>query len=304
MSSAGPAIPGGVIVAIGSWALRRLTACRVADLDLVATADERDGLVGRASRVVSDSPGKTLLIHRGSRVEVEWALPGSSSELLMGTAWGDGKRIPGVGLVRPVSPDALCAVYASTCLFPVNWEKNLAKYQVLRSIGVSPDPAVMSLRTSEIAARFDYDGRRYDRLNRDFFRDSVDRGGISHDDLHLELMFGDRPAYESLKRDLSRSGICLDLFEALPYEERLRCVWEEALVLGEERFRRKGHPDRRAAAMVLRGLCTNWYPIEFRPFLVEAMADLEARFPYGMWDAMDARRSAAARRTGDQEERR
>jgi hypothetical protein len=286
-----------VIVAIGSWALRSITGCKVADLDLVASPDEREGLIGRSSRVVSDSPKKSILVHGGPGVEVEWALPGTSSELLIGCASGEGKRVPGVGLVRPVSPEALCAVYASTCLFPAQWEKNLARYRVLRSIGFSPDPAVMALRTQEIAARFGYDGRRYDRPNKDFFRDSVDRGGVSHDALHLELMFGDRPAYESLKRDLSRSGICLDLFEALSYEDRLRCVWEEALVLGEERFRRRGHADRRAAALALRGLCTNWYPLEFRPFLVEAMADLEARFPFQMWKDMDARRSARPGRT-------
>ncbi len=140
-----------MIVAIGSWALRRLTRCKVADLDVIASPDEREGLVGRSSRVVSDSPARTLLIHGGSRVEVEWALPGTSSELLLGRASGEGKQVLGLGLVLPASPEALCAVYASTCLFPVQWEKNLARYRVLRSLGVSPDPAVMGLRTSDSA---------------------------------------------------------------------------------------------------------------------------------------------------------
>jgi len=280
-----------VIVAIGSWALRRLTRCKVADLDLIASPDEREGLVARSSRVVSDSESRTVTVNGGRRVEVEWALPGTSAAALLFSELGEAQRVPGVGTVRPAGPDPLCAVYASTCLFPVQWDKNYSRYRDLRAIGARPDPSVMRLRTAEIAARFRYKASSYDRPNADFFRDSVKRE-IPHDRLHLELKFGERPAYESLKRDLSRSGICLDLFEAMTREEQLRCVWEEALVLGHERFRVRGHGDEDAVKRVMRGLVTRWYPLDFRPAVLDLVEEATARFPYSMWKDMDARRSA------------
>lgn len=279
-----PAIGGGaVIVAIGSRALKPWMACKVGDLDLVADPGLKPAF-DAAFRTASDSPDKT--VYRGRRtVEVEWAKAGTSNEVLLQSGVGNPLELPGVGEFRLACPKALTAVYAAHLLFPIQWHKHAPKYWALRDLGFVPDEELYALRREETARRTKYRASRYDRPNEEFFRDSVERE-VPHDELHLRLAFHGRPLFERVKRDLSRSGICLDMFEALPRETRLESIWEEALVLGHERYRANGTSDEVAARKALYGLCTNWYPLEFRPFVLDNYRELLDRFPYGMWDRL------------------
>lgn len=63
---------------------------------------------------------------------------------------------------------------------------------------------------------------------------------IKHDDLHLQVMYGDKPMYTRLKAETKEAqdkAICdKKLWEALTHDERIKDVREEAMVLALERF--------------------------------------------------------------------
>jgi hypothetical protein len=271
------------VVVIGSRALNSVIKCKPSDYDLVAVPEVKE-LFDAKYKIVSNSHAKTT--YRGSKtLEVEWAHSGTSCEMILQGATDKSFSISGIGPCYLAKPEVLVSIYAAHLCFPIQWQKHAPRYWALKDMGFNRLEDLYLLRRQETAERMKYVGSRYDKPNELFFRDSVKRE-IPHDELHLKLMFHDRPLYERIKRDLSRSGICLDLFENLPREIQFQSVWEEALVLGHERFRVAGMSDRSAAERVMFGLCTNWYPLEFRPFILDNYRELLERFPYYMWSGL------------------
>jgi len=292
-----------MIIAIGSKALRQVLPGGVCDLDLVATPDHKPDFDSKFT-IKKEIPGKTM--YAGQKpIEVEWASTGSSCEELLNHGTGEFElpgvgsnspvcrrtgefELPGVGTIGYAPPKALASIYAAHLLFPIQWDKHAPRYWALRDAGYEVLPKLYNMRKAETANRTRYRAGRYDRPNDEFFSDSVKRE-IPHDELHLKIAFYGRPLYERVKRDLSRSGVCIDMFNALPRGLQLKTVWEEALVLGHERYRSLGMTDEKAARKVLFGLCTNWLPIEFRPFVLDNFRELLANFPYEMWKLLDVK---------------
>lgn len=273
-----------MIVAIGSKALSQVTACKVKDLDLVATNDHKPWF-DSAFRILKESPKKAVYL--GNRqVEVEWVLPGSSNEELLQHTVGKFSH-PRLGEIHYATPEALTSFYRAHLQFPIQWSKHAPRYWALKDSGYRQVDSLYVKRLSETADRMKYRASRYDKPNASFFRDSVKRE-VPHDELHMKLAFYERPLFERIKRDMSRSGVCLDLFEALPRETQFESVWEEALVLGHERYRANGVSDEESARLALFGLCTNWYPLEFRPFVLDNFRELLTRFPYQVWNKLQS----------------
>lgn len=225
-----------MIIAIGSKALRQVLPGGVCDLDLVATPDHKPDFDAKFT-VKKEIPGKTTYAGR-KPIEVEWVLPGSSCEELLNHSTGQ-FELPGIGKVGYATPQALVSIYAAHLLFPIQWDKHAPRYWALRDAGYGIVPKLYEMRKAETATRTKYQASRYDRPNDKFFKDSVNRE-IPHDELHLKIAYHGRPLYERIKRDQSRSGVCLDMFNALPRVLQLESIWEEALVLGHERYRSLG----------------------------------------------------------------
>jgi hypothetical protein len=59
---------------------------------------------------------------------------------------------------------------------------------------------------------------------------------VPHDDIHLQVMYGKQPIYETMKRDLTKATVERDLFEKAPHLTQLRCVREEAMSIAIERY--------------------------------------------------------------------
>jgi len=91
------------------------------------------------------------------------------------------------------------------------------------------------------------------------------------------------------------AAISLPMFEALSFQEKIWNMQEECMVLACERFVLPavvdGEPysERRAALEVLRGMCYNYLPFDFRLFAVDHFQDVHDGLPWGFSDRVISR---------------
>lgn len=97
-----------------------------------------------------------------------------------------------------------------------------------------------------------------------------------HDDIHRVMSHYDRPIYERLQKDKSLARCEKDLWNKLSFEERCKCVLEEAYVIALERKvipmifgGSKGITSQEAFDWALMRVCTNLCSGWFRQFATD-----------------------------------
>jgi hypothetical protein len=100
---------------------------------------------------------------------------------------------------------------------------------------------------------------------------------IPHDDIHELVKYGAQPRYKAIKVDQSKAMCDRKLFEALPHEEKLENVFEEAMTLALERFLL---PEREISSQVaytkaLQKICTTTTKGWFRDFAINHYMQLK-----------------------------
>ena len=273
-----------MFVAIGSLALQQeLTYLKPNDVDLVAHPSletEWDKKFTVRKRV------KDLkTVYDG--IEVEWARPGTSAELILNRAPSATRKLVRLGPTPLASREVLKGIMRAHLCFSVQWGKHIERYVQLDSLW---DDEVFRLRQAETAERVGYKPERYRQSNAEFFKDGVKRDQ-AHDSLHEIFKFGDKPAYQAIKYDQTSAAIEIELFEKLHHEDKLKTIWEELLVLGWERVLSKRYVDARTvldmerlARRFLFGMATNYLPLEFRCFVIDNYKELLKGFPYYKWE--------------------
>ena len=268
-------------VAIGSLALRQVLDLKPSDTDLIAHPSleaEWDEKFLVKKRV------KDLKTIYDGRLEVEWARPGTSAELILNreptaTTWS--RRL---GPVPLASPAVMRGILKAHLCFPIQWSKHIKRYQELVSLDCPCDDEVFRLRQAETAQRVGYKPERYRQSNKSFFKDSVKRDQ-PHDELHERFKLGNAPAYKSIKYDQDNAAVEIELFDKLSYDEKKKVIWEEVLVLGWERtLSKRDAKFEDVAKRFLFGMATNYLPLEFRHFVIDNHKKLLEHFPYHKWE--------------------
>lgn len=107
------------------------------------------------------------------------------------------------------------------------------------------------------------------KSNDEFFDDYVKKEYI-HDDIHKVVAFGEVPVYEKMKRNFELAKCEKDMWEALPHQEQVQCVQEEAMVIALERFVIPGKLNPKLAYFkAVEKICTTLTSNWFRDFAID-----------------------------------
>jgi hypothetical protein len=262
-------------------------------------AREKDLRLFSALEPVGDHSGPKRDFRFGrTYVEVELASPGSSAESLL--AESDGTTDTPWGTAGVASVDALLLLKKSHIAFPRMWPKHFKDYKVLQAAaGCVPKrlEPVLAARVDETKRRLRFRERNFSVSNDEFFGRSADRvfRAVPHDSIHEVVKFGDLPVFKMLKEDQGVADVSYRLFLDLPFALKVANYREECMVLTVERYavparvRGDRFAERLCAESVLRAMCFNYLPFDFRAFCVDYFDEILAGIPRGFASrAMDA----------------
>lgn len=183
----------------------------------------------------------------GSQVELE-VLCGKSSSLfveankLFATSLCVDKFL---GTYDIADPYVLFFIKKSHIAFNVHWDKNIKDYHFLKSkLDFILTPQQEGLLTRAYQARLAETTERHSKHegikpgvdNDAFFNKYKVSRVVPHDSIHQGMAYFDSPLFLKLKRDINSAEVCEDLFNSLSYDDRVKCIQEEAFVLALERI--------------------------------------------------------------------
>jgi len=266
------------------------------DVDLIATPAEADALASVPGCREDAGPheGKRDFVIDGIHVEVEVALPGSTAEELLPHSSASAV-VPPVGFVDVASPDVLFLLKRSHVAFRLHWTKSFRDHKFLQSKGChvpSYLSGVLSRRIEETKRRLRFSDRDFDVTNGEFFERSAGavRRFMPHDEIHEAVKFGPVPMFKVIKEEQGMAQISWPLFDALSFQEKIWNMQEECMVLTCERHVFPAvvdggpYSERKAAKDVLRGMCCNYLPFDFRFFAIDFFDDIYDSLPWGFSD--------------------
>lgn len=133
--------------------------------------------------------------------------------------------------------EVLYSIKMSHRHYPRSWKKHIEDLMRMRPfVGVDSLLGITLVREKETAVR---EGKlKTPSLNKsaaEFFDDNVSNRTFVHDRIHEIMAHQPRPMFEYIKKDVDKVACSKEKFWALPTEDRIRCVLEEAYVIALER---------------------------------------------------------------------
>ena len=149
-----------------------------------------------------------------------------------------------------------------------HWNKYLKEFLEFRS---KETEDYLQRRTSATMQMFPQGHPKLNQTVEDFFDDAVTKK-YSHDDLHLMYAHFDEPLYTKLQDDPEFAWCAKSKWDKLSYDEKIKCVQEEAYVIATERFlvpNNWNYPHRLAYFNALKKICTTLCSGWFRDFAID-----------------------------------
>jgi hypothetical protein len=142
--------------------------------------------------------------------------------------------------LRYASKEVLFSLKKSHIHFPIKFEKHIRDYcflyDELKGVDVLESITKINFKETELRV-----GKlRTPSLNKstkEFFGQSEGfvKSYFIHDDIHRVMSHYDRPLYEKMQKDSVLAKCDKDLWEGFTFEEKCKCVLEEAYVIALER---------------------------------------------------------------------
>lgn len=157
----------------------------------------------------------------------------------------------------------------------VHFEKTITDYHYLKNMITTVDgyQEFYELRKAEAEKRYNHRTPSLMVGNDEFFNRSKEAVGyvFIHDTIHEAVKHFDIPIYEMIKKDFSKAACEADMFENLPHDHKIKCVQEEAYVIGLERYllQEVGISPFDAYKMAVRRICTTLCSGFFRQFAID-----------------------------------
>lgn len=148
------------------------------------------------------------------------------------------------------------------------WKEGLVKHQPRPR---SYDDDLLKERVNLTKQAYPQGNPNLNQSVEDFFDDPVKKY-YEHDWLHELYAFDGVPMYTKLQPDPSKAWCAKDLWDALPYHNKLYCVQEETYVIATERFlipRGYKFPAKLAYYKALNKVCTTLCSGWFRDFAID-----------------------------------
>lgn len=239
---------------------------------------------------INPAYAKQTYIYDDKQVEVEFIFRGQSSDLLQQEITEE-VDTP-FGKAGVLSLEALFLLKKSHVWYKHNWLKNFLDYKFLqKKLGFIPTrlKSILDLRIQETKNRVRFHEKDFDLKNNDFFRDSVKRH-VEHDKIHEVIKFCDVPIFQMLKDDQSKANISFEKFQALSFDLKIKNIQEECMVLALERhlipahFNKTTVSEKFALTDIMRKMCYNFLPYEFRFFAIDYFDVILGTIPVGFSD--------------------
>jgi hypothetical protein len=238
---------------VGSHAMRAygLTKRKPADLDVICTMEEMERFCSTYGIIPRHLHGPSWILDGTPFKHVEFLLSdgpeGSQAAKLyteymdkLALAQKEGTRTDTVvtnlnGVVMFYAPpEVQYSMKRSHRFLPKQWEKNIRDYHVLKNYvdGIDVLAYITVVKQAETKVL------KTPSLNKskaDFFDDHVSNHTFEHDQIHEVMAHRDRPMFEFIKIDADKVACSKEKFNALRFEDRMRCVLEEAYSIALER---------------------------------------------------------------------
>ncbi len=167
---------------------------------------------------------------------------------------------------REMNADEIYTLKVSHAIRDIHWAKTMSDIRFLQMKNCQIVPGFLfDLR--EFWNEFHGKNKRgsFDvKTKEDFFKDNVKRK-ISHDGLHCLL--NSAPSYLKIVDPENGVTPLEDKFLDLTKQEKINVAFEEALVIGLERYR--NYPERKAYHFAQRDLVTRLHPMWLADFVIE-----------------------------------
>lgn len=226
---------------VGSEAMHKIVPSRVPnDLDIIIPYDRIEKVVKMfANGEVMKQDENVVIIKEagGRRVELLLARPGNAWWMYL-------ERYKAIDAFKTIDLQGLYSMKKSHAHIPIKFEKHVLDYGILNKMVGGRDimPEITKQNTKDITDRLKQLGKNLmtpslNKTVKEFFAQSEGRVNsfFVHDHIHEVMSHYDRPLYERMQKDLTMARCEKDLWEKFSYEDKMRCVLEEAYVIALER---------------------------------------------------------------------
>lgn len=213
------------------------------------------------------------------------------------------------GRFQVASLKTLIKLKRSHLEFPLRWAKHIEDYANLLEQYATDTMKYDSHQDNELldaaykqlykatATRLGAKTANLNMSNEDFFAKSAAKVHrvYDHDSIHRAVMFYDQPMFEKIKDDLSKASCSKLLWEKLSYEDKIRTVQEEAMVIALERrvlpkfLSGESFDIDTAFAWALQRICTNLTSGWFRNFAIDNWRNC-SKLGFNYFDKLDKNR--------------
>jgi hypothetical protein len=222
---------------VGSHALNRMHHNRKPnDLDIIVPHDRADEIAKSYGEVVKSD--ENVVIVKNSlqgRIEFLIARPGNAF-------WEYLKRYDAFeGDSNFIDAAGLFSLKKSHIHIPIKFEKHIHDYCLLNKMvgGRDAMPELTKHNTEDIKKRLGkhFKSPSLNKSVKEFFAQSEGKvmSWFVHDHIHEAMSHYERPLYEKMQKDLTMAKCEKELWEGFSYEDKMRCVLEEAYVIALER---------------------------------------------------------------------
>lgn len=274
---------------IGSHAMHDVDRSRhPADLDMIVPFDKVDDVVKyyqttpmHLGRISKQDENMVILATNSGRVEILIARPGSAF-------WQYLEKYDAFDDIRTIDAQGLFSLKKSHIHIPIKFDKHIRDYCTLNKIvnGVDTMPEITKQNTEDIKKRLNrhFKSPSLNKSVKEFFSQSEGKvkSFFVHDHIHEVMAHYDRPLYEKMQRDLTMAKCEKDLWEKFSYEDKMKCVLEEAYVIALERKvlpvlyggERQYSSPKDALAWAMMRVCTTLTGGWFRKFATDNYIDI------------------------------
>jgi len=220
-------------VMIGSRALKTYIPTKSTnDYDIITTEDNLQNLP--VTDLVQVCDGKFVGRYKHLKCEIWIAKPGTSNQMILESEstpsdFAKDSAIPSINV--------LATIKRSHLYWPIHWDKSISDYHLMKQHGAVTIDSLLQKRIQETEDRV---GKKKEAKlnysNDKFFKKSAKIGRTyEHDDLHRATCYGEKPLFESLKKDTNKASVSKKMFNELPDSDKIKVAREECYAIALER---------------------------------------------------------------------
>lgn len=177
---------------------------------------------------------------------------------------------------------------------PLNWFKHIEDYHLLKNILIEDHlKDITCKRIKETDIRLNTKTPNLNKTVQEFVKESqsILNRIYDHDDLHKIVAYYDEPLYFKIQPTPDKVMCSKDLWTNLSFEDKVRCVHEEAFVIALERkiipmLFQKGnfYTKEKAVEWALMRICTTLASGWFREFAINNFFEIKKSLNYNFID--------------------